>query len=71
MVSYKGEDGRRHRMWLFVMGLGFSRAIYLEFVRRADVPTFIRCHLKAFDYFGGVPEALRVRQCQGCGSRSR
>ena len=55
VVSYKGEDGRRHRMWAFVMVLGFSRAIYVEFVRRADVPTFIRCHLNAFEYFGGVP----------------
>ncbi len=54
-VSYKGEDGRKHRMWAFVMVLGFSRAIYVEFVRRADVATFIRCHLNAFDYFGGVP----------------
>ncbi len=55
VVSYEGEDGRKHRMWVFVMVLGFSRAIYAEFVRRADVPTFIRCHLNAFDYFGGVP----------------
>ena len=55
VVSYEGEDGRRHRMWVFVMVLGFSRAIYVEFVRRADVVTFIRCHLNAFDYFGGVP----------------
>ena len=55
VVSYEGEDGRKHRMWVFVMVLGFSRAIYVEFVRRADVPTFIRCHLNAFDYFGGVP----------------
>ena len=37
------------------MILGWSRAIYVEFVRRADVVTFIRCHLNAFDYFGGVP----------------
>ena len=37
------------------MVLGWSRAIYVEFVRRADVATFIRCHLNAFDYFGGVP----------------
>ena len=55
VVSYKGEDGRRHRMWVFVMVLGFSRTIYVEFVRRADVPTFIRCHLNAFEYFDGVP----------------
>ena len=53
--SYVGEDGRKRRMWGFVMVLGWSRAIYVEFVRRTDVATFIRCHLNAFEYFGGVP----------------
>ncbi len=42
-------------MWAFVMVQGWSRAIYVEFVRRADVASFIRCHLNAFEYFGGVP----------------
>ena len=37
------------------MVLGWSRAIYVEFVRRADVATFMGCHLRAFEYFGGVP----------------
>ena len=45
VFNYIGEDGRKHRMWAFVMVLGWSRAIYVEFVRRADVATFIRCHL--------------------------
>ena len=37
------------------MVLGWSRAIYVEFVRRADVARFMQCHVNAFDYFGGVP----------------
>ena len=53
--SYIAENGRRRRMWAFVVLLGWSRAIYVEFVRRADVATFIRCHLNALEYFGGVP----------------
>ena len=53
--SYIAENGRRRRMWAFVVVLGWSRAIYVEFVRRADVATFIRCHLNALEYFGGVP----------------
>ena len=53
--SYAGADGRKHRLWAFVMVLGWSRALYVEFVRRADVASFMRCHLNAFDYFGGVP----------------
>ena len=53
--SYVGADGRKHRLWVFVMVLGWSRAIYVEFVRRADVASFMQCHVNAFEYFGGVP----------------
>ena len=37
------------------MVLNWSGDIYVEFVRRADVATFMRCHMNAFEYFGGVP----------------
>ena len=37
------------------MVLGWSRAIYVELVRRADTASFIQCHVNAFEYFGGVP----------------
>ena len=50
------EDGRnRHRIWVFVMTLGWSRACYVELVRRADTAAFIQCHANAFEYLGGVP----------------
>ncbi len=54
--SYVGADGRKHRLWAFVMVLGWSRAIYVEFVRRADVASFMQCHVNAFEYFGGAPQ---------------
>ena len=54
-LVYIDEDGRKRRMWAFVMVLSWSRSIYVEFVRRADVATFMRCHVNAFEYFGGVP----------------
>ena len=41
-------------VWAFVMVQSWSRAIYVEFVQRAVV-TFMRCHVNAFEYFGGVP----------------
>ena len=53
--SYLGEDGLQHRIWAFVMVLGWSRAIYVELVRRADTASFIQCHVNAFEYFGGMP----------------
>ena len=34
--------------------LSWSRAIYVEFVRRADTASFIQCHVNTFDYLGGV-----------------
>ena len=53
--AYVGTDGRQRRVWAFVMVLGWSRAIYVEFVRRADTASFIQCHVNAFEYFDGVP----------------
>lgn len=53
---YEAPDGRRKSVWAFVMVLSWSRAMYVEFVQRADLVTFIRCHLNAFAYLGGIPE---------------
>jgi transposase len=35
--------------------LSWSRHLYVEFIRRADLATFLRCHLYAFEHVGGVP----------------
>ena len=55
-LSYVSEDGRKHRVWVFVMTMGWSRACYVELVRRADTAAFIQCHANAFEYLGGVPQ---------------
>ena len=36
------------------MVLSWSRALYVEFVRRADLPTFLGCHVRAFEALGGM-----------------
>ncbi|MBE3584426.1 MAG: IS21 family transposase [Limnochordaceae bacterium] len=54
--AYTLPDGSVRRKWVFAMVLSWSRAVYVEFTDRADTATFIRCHLNAFRYFGGVPE---------------
>jgi transposase len=54
--TYHTSDGSRRQLYAFVMVLSWSRALYVEFIRRADVPTFIRCHLHAFAALGGVPK---------------
>ncbi len=54
-LAYLDQDGRKCRIWVFVMTLGWSRACYVELVRRADTAAFIQCHVNAFEYLGGVP----------------
>jgi transposase len=50
--------GRRLRVHLFVMLLGFSRALYAEATSAADSETFLACHARAFAYFGGMPAEI-------------
>ena len=54
-LAYLDEGGKKHRIWVFVMTMGWSRACYVELVRRADTAAFIQCHVNAFEYLGGVP----------------
>ena len=48
-------DGKSHVFYLFAMILGFSRKLYCELVEKCDMTTFLDCHIRAFEYFGGVP----------------
>jgi transposase len=52
------HQGRRRRLYAFVMTLGWSRAMYVEFTVSADMAWFLRCHVHAFHYFGGVPREV-------------
>jgi transposase len=52
---YTTADGATKVVWAFVLVLSWSRTMYVEFVRRADTATFIRCHLHAFQALGGIP----------------
>lgn len=54
-VRYIDEAGEFHRLYVFVMVLSYSRMMFVEFIRRADLPSFLRCHVHAFEFFGGVP----------------
>lgn len=54
----ENPDGSIKKLYLFSMILGYSRDIYGEFVERCDLPTFLDCHIKSFEHFGGVPEEM-------------
>lgn len=54
--TYLTPQGEERRVWAFVMVLSWSRALYVEFVERADTATFLRCHVHGFEHFGGIPQ---------------
>lgn len=51
-------DGTVEKLFLFSMILGYSRKIYAELIQHCDLPTFLDCHIRAFDDFGGVPNEI-------------
>jgi transposase len=50
--------GRQRRLYAFVMTLGWSRAMYLEFTVSADAAWWLRCHQHALHYFNGAPREV-------------
>ena len=52
------RNGEEKKLYCFLMILGYSRMRYIEFVTDMSTQTLIRCHLNAFDYFGGYPEEI-------------
>jgi transposase len=58
ILHYLAGDGKIHKVPAFVMIMGNSRAKYVEFTKRCDFYSLVRCILNAFEYFGGVPETV-------------
>ena len=54
------ETGRLRKSWAFVMTLSWSRHQYIEFVFDQKVATWLRCHVNAFAYLGGVPKRVVI-----------
>lgn len=60
-VGYQlDENNKLRKAWVFNMRLCFSRVDYYEIVFDQKVATFISCHINAFEYFGGVPEVVKI-----------
>lgn len=49
---------KRERLSAFVATLGYARAAYIEYVVDERIETLVACHVRAFDFFGGVPREL-------------
>lgn len=50
-------QGILRTVYCFVMTLAYSRMMYIEFTWRADTRAFIRGHINAFAYFGGITKS--------------
>ena len=57
-VEFAAEPGRERKVWLFAMVLGHSRYLWAQFVLHQDLPTVLRCHMEAFEHFGGTPREI-------------
>ena len=44
------------RLYAFVMVLGYSRMMYVEFTEDEKLDTLMGCHVRAMQYFGGITE---------------
>ena len=48
------ESGKDRKTWCFVMTLSHSRHRFVRFVFSQDSPTWLDCHVRAFEFFHGV-----------------
>jgi transposase len=51
-------DGHRRKVYAFVMTLGYSRRFFVCFTQSMKQSVLHACHVKAFEYFGGVVEEI-------------
>jgi transposase len=56
--GYIKHQGKRRRLYGFVMTLGWSRAMYLEFTVSTNITWWLRCHIHGFHYLGGVTQEI-------------
>jgi len=51
-------DGTKKTIYCFVMCLGYSRHMYIEFIEKCTIINFLKCHQNAFGFFGGIPAEI-------------
>jgi transposase len=57
-VCFGCEPLQPRIVWLFSMVLGCSRYLYSRYVWRQTLDEVVRCHIAAFEEFGGVPREI-------------
>ena len=59
-----GVGNTRRRLSFFVMVLGYSRMLYVEFTLGQSQEHFLSAHRQAFEFFGGVPTKIMCDNCK-------
>ncbi len=57
-LLYDPAEGRIRTVYGFIATLSYSRHKFIEFVFRQDQQSFVSSHVRAFNYFGGVPKRI-------------
>lgn len=55
---YDPVQGVLRKSWVFVMTLGFSRHMFCALVFDQKIRTWLDLHVRAFEFFGGVPRVI-------------
>jgi len=59
-LMYDPVSQKLRKAWAFVMTLSWSRHQYVAFVFDQRVDTWLECHRRAFEAFGGVPQRIKL-----------
>ncbi len=54
------KDDKTVKVWVFSMVLSHSRYSYNCLVTDQSIKSFINCHIQAFEYFGAVPQTVKI-----------
>lgn len=57
---WDAETQTMRAAWIFTLILSWSRHMYVEFVFDQKIETWLACHRRAFEFFGGVPARLKI-----------
>jgi transposase len=56
--TFPDAAGQPVKVYFFLMVLGFSRMLYVQFTSSMALPQLLACHQAAFAFFGGWPQEL-------------
>lgn len=54
------QEPHRFKLYVFVAVMAWSRALFVRFTTDMQMLTWLDCHRRAFEFFGGVPNEVLV-----------